>query len=81
MTDTGPAHRRGATDQEDIDVIFARTNALQPAAAAAGARPYAGTDHGCAWAHMSAAVGAASNAKRFAATTKRPARHLGSRTT
>lgn len=81
MTATGPACRSGAADQEDLIVTIARTNAQQPAAAAVDARSYAGTDHGCTSAHMSAAVGAAWNAKRFAATTKRPARHFGSRTT
>jgi hypothetical protein len=63
--------------------MIARTHTIQQAHVAAGARPYASCACGHAWAEMPAAsvVGLA-NAKRFAATTtKRPARHLGRRTT
>jgi hypothetical protein len=65
-----------------------RTNALQQAAVAAGARPCNGlglVGHGYEAMGMTDGAGAAwsSNAKRFATCTtiKRPARHLGSPTT
>lgn len=63
--------------------MIARTHTIEQAHVAADARAVAACGCGYAWAEMPAAASVhAANAKRFAAsTTKRPARHLGRRTT
>lgn len=63
--------------------MIARTHTIEQAHVAADARAFVACDCSYAWAeNPAAAMVHAANAKRFAGTTtKRPARHLGRRTT
>jgi hypothetical protein len=62
--------------------MIARTHTIEQTHVAAEARAYVACGCSYAWAETPAgAMVHAANAKRFAASTKRPARHLGSRTT